>query len=70
MQFVDNSYSFIIIIWLFSIIHNAYMCIIFLTNAVFDGRIECVNDGWATVGDPVGFVDGFPELAEEKFGSE
>lgn len=41
-----------------------------LTNAVFDWRIECVNDSWATVGDPVGFVDGFTEFAEEKFGSE
>lgn len=35
-----------------------------LTNTVFDGRIESINNSWSGMGNPIGFVHWFPQFIE------
>lgn len=41
-----------------------------LTDAVFNGGVESVDDSGASVGDPVGLVNGLSELAEQVLSAE
>lgn len=41
-----------------------------LTNAVFDGGVEGIDDGWTAVGDPVGLVHRLTKLAEQVLSTE
>lgn len=41
-----------------------------LTNAIFYGRVECVDDGRSAMSDPVALVDWLSELLERVLGTE
>lgn len=41
-----------------------FYCSVQLTDGVLDGAVESIDDGRATVRDPVGFVDRFAQSVE------